>query len=126
MTVGPACDAVRSGQPRVRSVCRPPPTTKASRISRGVPTEGRTEDGTLDVDDSVEGGATPGGGGSEWRSRGRRERDMSAQSKYKCQHLPDVLPESCKATSKFCDKENPMWAKLGLTNIPGLHNPATT
>ena len=23
-------------------------------------------------------------------------------------------------TSRFCDNENPLWAKLGLTNIPGL------
>ena len=45
---------------------------------------------------------------------------MSAQSEYKCQHLPDELPESCVETSKFCDKENPLWAKLGLTNIPSL------
>ena len=45
---------------------------------------------------------------------------MSAHSKFKCQHLPDVLPESCVEMSKFCDNENPLWAKLGLTNIPGL------
>ena len=45
---------------------------------------------------------------------------MSAQSKYRCQHLQDELPDSCKVTSKFCDKKNPLWAKLGLTNIPSL------
>ena len=79
-----------------------------------------SEDGASDDDDSVDGGATRGGGGSEWKGRGRYRRDLSATSMYKCQQLPDVLPESCVETSKFCDKENPLWAKLGLTNISGL------
>ena len=79
-----------------------------------------SEDGTSDDDDSVDGGATPGGGGSGWKLWRRVRRDLSAESKFKCQLLPDVLPESCKETSKFCDNENALWEKLGLTNIPGL------
>jgi hypothetical protein len=50
----------------------------------------------------------------------RAKRDLSAESKFKCQLLPDVLPESCKETSKFCEPGNPLWGKIGLTNIQPL------
>ena len=92
-------------------------------IARGAdPVSGgeSSEHGASDDDDSVDGGANRGGGGSEWKSCGRRRRDMSAKSMYKCQQLPPDLPGSCKETSKFCDNANPLWEKLGLTNIPGL------
>jgi hypothetical protein len=45
---------------------------------------------------------------------------VSAKSIYKCQQLPPELPGSCKETSTFCENANPLWQKLGLTNIPGL------
>ena len=124
MTVGPACDArAKRAAARAERLQTSTVDETLADIARGAdPVSGgeSSEDGASDDDDSVDGGATPGGSGSEWRSRGRRKRDLSAQGKFKCQHLPDVLPDSCKATSKFCDKENPLWAKLGLTNIPYL------
>ena len=104
MTVGPACD-VRAKQAAARAerLQTSSDDETLADIARGAdPVSGgeSSEDGASDDDDSVDGGATPGGGGSEWRSRGRRKRDISAQSKFKCRHLPDVLPESCVETSK--------------------------
>ena len=125
MTVGSFADAARAKRAAARAERLQTSTVDETLvdIARGAdPVSGgeSSEDGASDDDDSVDGGATRGGGGSEWKSRGRRRRDLSAKSMYKCQQLPDVLPESCVETSKFCDKENPLWAKLGLTNIPSL------
>ena len=96
MTVGPACEA------RAERLQTSSKDETLADIAQGSDSgaDESSEDGAPDDDDAVDGGATPGGGGSEWRSRGRRKRDISAQSKFKCRHLPDVLPESCVETSK--------------------------
>ena len=124
MTVGPSSDAARAASEERLQTSSDDETL--ADIARGADSSGEdpesSEDGTSDDDDSGDGGATPGGGGSAWRSRGRRTRDlMSAKSNFKCRFLPEVLPESCKETSKFCDDpKNKLWGNLGLTNIPGL------
>ena len=105
MTVGPASDDARAERAAARAERLQPSTVDETLvdIAQGAdPVSGgeSSEDGASDDDDSVDGGATPGGGGSEWRSRGRRKRDISAQSNFKCQHLPEILPESCVETSK--------------------------
>ncbi len=131
MTVGPASDdasAKRADASAKRAAARAERLQTSTvdetlvDIARGAdPVSGgvSSEDASAD-DDSVDGGATRGGGGSKWKSRGRRRRDLSATSMYKCQQLPAELPGSCKETSKFCDNANALWEKLGLTNIPGL------
>ena len=124
MTVGPTSDAARAKRAAARAERLQTSTVDETLvdIARGADpvSGGESSKAPSSDDDSVDGGATRGGGGSKWESRGRRKRDLSAKSMYKCQNLPDVLPESCKETSKFCDNENALWEKLGLTNIPGL------
>jgi len=124
MTVGPTSDAARAKRAAARAERLQTSTVDETLvdIARGADpvSGGESSKAPSSHDDSVDGGATRGGGGSKWESRGRRKRDLSATSMYKCQNLPDVLPESCKETSKFCDNENALWEKLGLTNIPGL------
>ena len=125
MTVGPTSDAARAKRAAARAERLQTSTVDETLvdIARGAdPVSGgeSSEAPSSDDDNSVDGGATRGGGGSKWESRGRRKRDLSAKSMYKCQNLPDVLPESCKETSKFCDNENALWEKLGLTNIQPL------
>ena len=124
MTVGPTSDAARAKWAAARAERLQTSTVDETLvdIARGAdPVSGgeSSEAPSSDDDDSVDGGATRGGGGSGWKLW-RAKRDLSAESKFKCQLLPDVLPESCKETSKFCDNENALWEKLGLTNIPGL------
>ena len=121
MTVGPASDAARAASEE-RLQTSSDDETLADIAQGADPVSGggeSSEDGTSDDDDSVDGGATPGGGGSGWKLW-RAKRDLSAESKFKCQLLPDVLPESCKETSKFCEPGNPLWGKIGLTNIQPL------
>ena len=122
MTVGPASDAARAASEERLQTSSDDETL--ADIARGADPvsggESSEDDSSSSDDDSVDGGATPGGGGSEWKSRGRTKRDLSAKSIYKCQQLPPELPGSCKETSNFCENANPLWGKLGLTNIPGL------
>ena len=95
MTVGPACDArAKRAAARAERLQTSSDDETLADIAQGADlgADESSEDGASDDDDSVDAGTIPGGGGSEWRSRGRRKRDMSAQSKYKCHHLPDVLP----------------------------------
>ncbi len=126
MTVGPASDDARAERAAARAERLQTSTVDETLvdIAQGadlVSGGESSEDDTSSSDDGeVDGGATPGGGGSEWKSRGRAKRDLSAKSIYKCQQLPPELPGSCKETSTFCENANPLWGKLGLTNIPGL------
>ena len=125
MTVGPASDDARAERAAARAERLQTSTVDETLvdIAQGADSVSggeSSEDGASDDDGSVDGGATPGGGGSEWKSRGRRKRDVSAKSMFKCQRLPPELPGSCKETSTFCENANPLWGKLGLTNIPGL------
>ena len=126
MTVGPASDDARAERAAARAERLQTSTVDetlvdiaqgADPVSAG---ESSEDDSSSSDDGEVDGGATPGGGGSEWKSRGRAKRDLSAKSIYKCQQLPPELPGSCKETSTFCENANPLWGKLGLTNIPGL------
>jgi hypothetical protein len=126
MTVGPASDDARAERAAARAERLQTSTVDetlvdiaqgADLVSGG---ESSEDDSSSSDDGEVDGGATPGGGGSEWKSRGRAKRDLSAKSIYKCQQLPPELPGSCKETSTFCENANPLWGKLGLTNIPGL------
>ena len=126
MTVGPASDDARVERAAARAERLQTSTVDetlvdiaqgADLVSGG---ESSEDDSSSSDDGEVDGGATPGGGGSEWKSRGRAKRDLSAKSIYKCQQLPPELPGSCKETSTFCENANPLWQKLGLTNIPGL------
>ena len=96
MTVGPACDArAKRAAARAERLQTSSNDETLADIAQGGDSgaDESSEDGASDDDDSVDGGATPGGGGSEWKSRGRRKRDLSAQGKFKCQHLPDVVIE---------------------------------
>jgi hypothetical protein len=117
MTVGPASDAARAQRAAARAERLQTSTVDETLvdIARGAdPVSGgeSSEDGASDDADSVDGGATRGGGGSEWKSRGRRRRDLSAKSMYKCQQLPPELPGSYKETSKFYDNANPLWKRV--------------
>ena len=124
MTVGPASDAARAASEE-RLQTSSDDETLADIAQGADPVSGggessSSEDGTSDDDGSVDGGATPGGGGSGWKSWKGRQRDLSAQSKFKCMFLPDVLPPSCKETTKFCEPANKLWGNIGLTNIQPL------
>ena len=90
MTVGPASDDARAERAAARAERLQTSTVDETLadIARADPVSGgeSSEDDSSSSDDgSVDGGATPGGGGSEWKSRGRRRRDLSAKSMYKCQ-----------------------------------------